>query len=251
MTLGDHLEDLRDTILRSLYVLIGTSVLAGFFSPNIHRFLTVPFFALQVQAPDPSNAAATILLKPTLILGNVYGPLEVMIQLSMICGFAISFPIILLFFWSFITPAVSKKTARIGTAIVASSTLLFWTGLLFCWYYVFPFSLAFMFTDFLPLGTSPIITIEKYYSFLFALHIACGILFQFPMLVIILGAIGIVTLEWHRNYWKYVVVVILVLAAVMTPPDWISQLLFFVPVTLLYAISVLFLYGIEWRRNKG
>jgi len=249
MAIGDHIEVLRKKLILSILIILLLSITAGFFSVRIHSFLTDPFLSMKVTVPNPANLAETIAVQPTLILGNVYGPLEVMIKLAVMVGLTVGFPILILILWSFITPAISRKMAWVGNFTVAISALLFWSGLIFCWFYVFPISLSFMFNDFLPLGTVPTLTIEKYYGFLFAIHIALGLLFQFPLLMVILGVIGIFPFVWHKNVWRYMILGIFVLSAVLTPPDPISQLLFALPLLILYFVSLAFLWVYELGRK--
>ena len=243
MTLGDHLEELRKRIIYVVLVLLISSITVGIFSSEVHHFLTAPFFELDFSSD--TSTENSIESRPLLTLGNFYGPLEVMIRLSISIGFVVSFPIILLIFWGFVTPAVSRKAAIIGRVTVGASSILFWSGMYFCWYYVFPISAQYMLIGILPEGTMPWVPLEKYYSFLLMLHAGSGLLFQFPLLFVILGAIGILPLSWHKRVWKYMIAALFVVAALMTPPDPISQVLFTIPLTALYAVALMLIWIIE------
>jgi sec-independent protein translocase protein TatC len=192
--------------------------------------------------PPGSNAPE---VKPLLTLGNFYGPLDVMIHLSVTIGIILALPIILLIFWGFITPALSRKVANLGKIIVGSSSFLFWSGVYFCWRFVFPISIEYMLIGILPEGTMPWIPLEKYYSFLLMMHAGLGMLFQLPLLFVILGAIGILTLEWHLKVWKYMLVGLTILAAILTPPDVVSQVLFMIPLSVLYGLALIIIWFIE------
>lgn len=235
MTLGDHLEELRWRIFAILGVWILVSVVVGIFSPDIHAFLVQPYRQFS-QEP--------------LILGSVYGSLEIYFKLALIWGFIGSLPVNLVILWGFIAPAVSKKTSIIGYSVVLASTFLFWFGVWFAWEYLFPLSLNMMFQVFLPAETVAQTSIEKYYSFLFLILIGTGVMFQLPLLVIFLGFLEIVTLEWHKKAWKFIVVVIFFLSAFITPPDPLSMVVMALPLILLYFISVSIVWFFEWNKNR-
>ena len=246
MTLGEHLDELRQKIIYSSLAIFLISLGSGIFSDEIHKFLTSPF--LKMKIPNPLVPGG--FLTPSLILGNIYGPMEVMILVAVSAGFILSLPIILVLFWGFITPALSRKTARVGYVSVAASTILFWAGIYFCWVYVYPISLEFMLLGMLPLGTQPVLTLETYYDFLIMLHVGSGLLFQLPVLFVLLGALGILSLEWHKRVWKYVILGIVIFAALATPPDFLSQIIFSIPLVVLYVISLLIIWLIERGRKK-
>ncbi|GIX40305.1 MAG: sec-independent protein translocase protein TatC [Leptospiraceae bacterium] len=235
MTLGDHLEELRLRIFAILGVWIITSSIIGIFSTNIHKFLVQPFKEITSEP---------------LILGTVYGPLEVYFKLSIILGILVSLPISLSILWGYITPALSRRAAILGHIVVFISSLLFWGGVIFAWIYLFPLSLKMMLNYFLPDQTIAQTTIEKYYSFLFLILIGTGVTFQLPLLVILLGSLGIVTMEWHKKAWKFIVVLLFLFSAIITPPDPLSMIVLAVPLMLLYFISVGIVWLIELRRKK-
>ncbi len=232
MSLGDHLEELRTRILWIVGVLTAATIGAAFWSADLHSLLIQPYR----EVTDNRD----------LYLMNVYGPMEFLVKLSLLTGITVSFPVILSILWGFATPAVSRLTAFLGHLAVASSALLFWFGIFFAWEFILPISLDFLFHGIELPGITPQITLEKYYSFLFMLVFASGIIFQLPLLLVILGGLGLITTEFHKRTWKYSIVGIFIFAAVITPPDPVSQLLFAAPVTVLYFIAV----GIVWIIEK-
>lgn len=240
MSLGDHLEELRLRLLWIIGILVVASSAAGVFIDRIHEFLIAPYRALSsriVTAPET----------PGLILGSMYGSIEVYFKLAVMIGSLVSLPIALSLLWGFVTPAVSKKVARIGHVAVASSTILFWGGVVFAWVYIFPLSLDMMLYTFLPDGVIAQTSVEKYYSFLFLIVLGSGITFQLPMVVIILGAIGIVPIAYHKRVWKIVLVGTLAFSGFFTPPDPFSLFALALPLWALYGASV----GIVWLIEKG
>lgn len=235
MSLGDHLEELRIRILSIIFLWIIVSGIVGIFIEDIHKFLVEPFSSVSSEP---------------LILGTVYGPLEIYFKLSIILGILISLPISLSILWGFITPALSKRSAILGHVVVIFSSLLFWVGVIFAWKYLFPLSLNMMLKYLLPYQTIAQTTIEKYYSFLFLILIGTGVTFQLPLLVVLLGSLGIVTVEWHKKAWKFVVVLLFIFSALITPPDPFSMFILALPLLLLYFISVFIVWLIEFRKNK-
>lgn len=146
MSVGDHLEELRVRILWMIGVLVVFSVAAGVFSASIHRFLIAPYNEITGER---------------LLLYSVVGPMEVYIKVSFITGLATSLPVLIYILWGFVAPAVSRRAALLGNGIVLCSTVLFWTGMAVCWFYIFPLSLQFMFVEILPEGIAPQTTVEK------------------------------------------------------------------------------------------
>lgn len=246
MSLGEHLEELRRRLLWILGVLIVASGAAGIFVEEIHSFLVKPYLTAAAQAPTLQGIPGAT----GLILGSVYGALEIYFKLSMMVGMIVTLPIALSLLWGFVTPAVSVRTARIGHGAVAASTLLFWSGVTFAWVYVFPISLGMMLNTFLPEGVVAQTSLEKYYSFLFMIVLGSGLTFQLPMVVVMLGAIGIVTTAWHARVWRYVIIAILLFAGFITPPDPFSIFALAVPLIVLYAVSVGIVWLIERARRR-
>jgi len=235
MSLGDHLEELRKRLFASIGILILFASACAVFSFRLHAFLTAPY--RELTGLD-------------LFLGNAYGPLEIIVKLSIMSGFTLALPLLFAILWGFITPAVTPRSARTGYAVILSSAFLFWAGLCFCWFYIFPISLQFLFVDMLPEGVLPQLTMEKYYSFLFLLHIGSGLFFQLPLIIVLLGALEIIPFSWHARSYRYVIVGIFVVAAVVTPPDPLSQIIMGTLLVLLYAISLVIVYVLERIRRR-
>ncbi|KAB2934689.1 MAG: twin-arginine translocase subunit TatC [Leptonema illini] len=243
MTLGDHLEELRIRLIWIIGVLLVSASTAGVFIDRIHSFLVSPYKTVIAHLP-PAQAS------PGLILGSMYGSIEIYFKLAVMIGSLVSLPISLSLIWGFVTPAVSKKIARIGHLVVASSTLLFWSGVVFAWQILFPVSLEMMLGTFLPQDVIAQTTLEKYYSFLFMIVLGSGVTFQLPMVIVILGAIGIVPVAFHKRAWKFVVLGMFVFSAFFTPPDPLSIFLMVLPLWAMYIISVFFVWLIEKGRRR-
>lgn len=236
MSVGDHLEEFRRRLFGILGVVIVCAVGAAFFTEPIHAYLTAPYSELTGLQ---------------FFLRKVYGPLEAIIKLALMVGFSFSLPLSLFILWGFVTPALSRKNAWIGYATIGASCFLFWTGMAVSWTYIFPISLEFMFSSVLPLlsGTEARITIEDYYGFLFMVIAGGGLIFQLPLVIVVTGAIGVFPLRWHKQAYRYVIVGIFVVAAVLTPPDWLSQVIMAGILLVLYVVSLLIVWIIERARR--
>jgi sec-independent protein translocase protein TatC len=235
MSIGDHLEELRVRFFWMLGIIGVLSGAAGLFSADLHRLLIGPYQSLTGER---------------LILQNVYGGMEIYIKVSVLAGVIVGFPALVFILWGFITPAVSRRVAYYGHFAVACSALLFWAGITFCWFYIFPMSLQFLFVGMQLESVAPVMAVERYYSFLFVLHIATGLAFQLPIILVALGAFGILTVDWHRRTWKYALLVIYAFAAIITPPDPWSMLAVGTLLLLLYSLSIGVVWILERTRRK-
>ena len=240
MSLGDHLEELRRRIIVMIVVVVVFSLAIGFFIREIHDFLMQPY--LEATAKDFPGTK--------LYLKKVSGSLIVIIKLSITLGFTASLPILINILWGFVTPAVSRFTTIIGHLTVAASSLLFWSGIAICWTFILRFALKFFLRDYLLPHVNPMVSLEEYYGFLLWIHIGTGLGFQLPLINVILGAMGILTVDWHKRSWKYILVSIFVFSAFITPPDPITQSILGGALTLLYGVSILIIWIMERARRR-
>ncbi len=241
MSLGDHLEELRWRLLAVVTLTVVGTVVASVFIYPIHDWIVQPY--LEVTGAGRTQAL-------TLILRQVPGPVVSLLKLAAMVTVTLTFPISTSILWGFVSPAVSRRVAWSGHVAVFASGILFWLGVYLCWRFIFRLALQFMLVQWLPSGVSPQLALEDYYSFVFFLHVGAGAGFQLPLVVVLLGALGILTTRWHGKAWRYVVVAIFVFAAVVTPPDpGITQAILAVPLLLLYAASVAIVWLIERARR--
>jgi len=223
MTFWEHLEELRVRIIRSLLgILVGIIVCAFFSDVIVNGILVVP----------AKKAGFTLQnLKP-------YGQFMLYMQVVVISGFVLSLPFTLYQFWKFVEPGLLPREKKYVLWIVAFSSLCFFAGIIFAYFVLLPVSLKF----FAGFGSNEIqnnIAINEYMSFVIGLILASGIVFELPMLSFFLGRIGILTPAFMRHYRKHAVVVILIIAAVLTPgPDIASQATLAIPLYLLYELSI-------------
>lgn len=170
------------------------------------------------------------------------------IIVSIIAGIIIAFPYILWEFWRFISPALKGSEKRYTTGIVFSSSLLFGCGILFGYFILTPVSVNFLGNYSISEQISNIISLESYISFVAALTLAAGIIFQLPLLIYFLAKLGLVSSDTLRKYRRHAFVVILVLSALLTPPDVASQIILGIPIYFLYEAGITIARRIEKRQ---
>lgn len=169
---------------------------------------------------------------------------------SFVIGLIVAFPYAFWEFWRFIRPGLYQNEKQLSRGAVFFVTLLFLTGILFGYYIVAPISINFLTNFTLDDSILNEIDLSSYVSTVMMLVLACGIMFQLPVVVYFLTKAGIITPQFLKTYRKHAVVVILVLSALITPPDIISQILMCFPLMLLYEISIVVASGIKRKEDR-
>jgi len=223
----DHLEELRWRIIKALLGVVLAGILVGIF---INWIMINVLFQPANNTIPPLNI---INLKP-------YGQFTLYMEVIIIGGIILSIPNILYQFWRFIEPALKPNERKYITAIVIFSTVCFLGGIFFAYFVMLPTALGF-FADF---GSDTLIhdniAADEYLKFVISVLLAAGIVFELPMVSFFLSKIGILKPEFMKKYRKHAVVIILLLAAILTPgPDISSQLLLGIPLFILYEISII------------
>ncbi len=224
----DHLEELRGRIIKSLICIILVSIGAYFFSERLIDFVTRPI--PEVYFMSPTEAFST------------------RIKISLIAGIIISVPVIFYHVWKFIVPGLFAKEIKLIVPAVLASTIFFLIGATFCFVFVLPLSMKFL----LGFGTEklkPMIQIRDYISFVSYMILAFGSVFELPVISYFLGKIGIITPRTLIKGRRYAITAILVLAAVITPPDVFSQFMLAGPLYFLYEVSIVVL-KIIYRKKR-
>ncbi len=224
MTFLEHLEEMRWRIIKALAAVLGIAVLAFIESDLIMGLLTRP--AEQLEIPVQLQAI------------RVSDLFMVQIIASFLTGLVLATPVILYQLWRFIRPALEKPTRTTGFWVVVAGTLLFVTGVLFGYLVILPFSLRF----FSSLGDGSVASnysIQAYFGYVAWILLSAGLIFQLPVISFILTRVGLLTPEFLRHYRKFALIGILVLSAILTPPDPLSQILMAIPLLGLYEVAVL------------
>jgi sec-independent protein translocase protein TatC len=224
MTFLEHLEELRWRIIYSLIgVVVGTIICWIFIDFLVNAVLLKP-------ARD--SGAVLQNLKP-------FGQLFLFFEVAIIGGVILSLPNIFYQFWKFISPALKQNERKYILSIVIFSTLCFLIGIIFAYFGMLPFTLKFA----VQFGTSQIknqFAIDEYFNIIISVMLASGVVFELPMISFFLTKLGIITPNLMTKYRRHAIVVIMILAAVLTPgTDPVSQVVLAVPLVILYEISIL------------
>nr|WP_210409424.1 twin-arginine translocase subunit TatC [Leptospira bourretii] len=238
MSLGDHLEELRQRLIYSILVVSAFMVGTLYFGSEIHTFLIQPYKS--VLGPD-AHFFQIQLMAPFLIY----------LKTSFILSVLVSLPFLLYILWGFIAPAVDPRTEKWGKFIILFSTLLFWSGLALCWFTVFENFLRVFLVVLRPDGVDPYLPIDEYYDLFFNLHLVFGASFQLPIVLILLGRIGILSSRFLISRWREAVLIISVVSAVLSPgPDVFSMLMLLVPLSFLFFLSAIIMKVLETTDRK-
>ena len=217
-----HLIELRDRLIRSL-IAVGVcfGALALWPGPaGLYDLLAAPLVA---HLPQGSTMIAT----------NVISPFLVPLKITLMTAFMVALPVVLYQVWAFVAPGLYSHEKRLMLPLVISSTILFLVGVAFCYFFVFGQVFKFI-QSFAPKSITAAPDIEAYLSFVLTMFIAFGAAFEVPVVVVVLVRIGIVSLEKLRAFRSYFIVLAFIVAAIVTPPDVISQLALAIPMVLLY-----------------
>jgi len=226
-TFISHLMELRDRLLRAL-VAIGAVTIALTIWPGIGTIYDLLAWPMMQSLPEGTRMIATGVISPVLV------PLKV----TLLAAFMIVLPYLLYQAWAFIAPGLYSHEKRIVMPLVVSSTLLFLAGVAYCYFVVFRMVFQAI-HSFAPQAITPAPDIEAYLTFVITMFLAFGITFEIPLVQVVLVRAGAVTVEKLRDIRSYVIVGAFVVAAVVTPPDVLSQLLLAIPMCLLYEIGII------------
>jgi sec-independent protein translocase protein TatC len=222
-----HLVELRDRLIRSLIAIaVVLGALCLYPGPgDIYDFLAAP---LTSALPEGTKMVAI----------GVVTPFMVPLKVTAMVAFIIALPFILFQAWGFVAPGLYAHEKRLGVPLIISSTVLFVLGMAFCYYFVFGQVFHFI-NSFAPKSITPAPDIEAYLSFVMTMFLAFGLSFEVPVALVVLVKLGVVSVEKLKEWRSYFIVGAFVVAAIVTPPDVVSQLALAVPMCLLYEIGIL------------
>jgi sec-independent protein translocase protein TatC len=184
-----------------------------------------------------------------MIATGVISPFLIPMKIAFMAAFILALPYILYQGWAFVAPGLYAHEKRLVLPLVVSSTVLFLVGMLFCYFIVFGKVFAFI-ASFAPKSISVAPDIEAYFNFVLGMFLAFGLAFEVPVVVVVLVITGLVSVEQLREWRGYVVVAIFVVAAIVTPPDVVSQIALAVPMCILYEVGIFFGQFIAKRRKS-
>jgi len=221
-----HLVELRDRLIRaSIAIGVCFAVLSFYPGPAaLYDLLAAPLVA---HLPKGG----------TLIATNVISPFLVPLKITLMAAFLVALPVVLYQVWAFVAPGLYTHEKRLVLPLVVSSTLLFFIGVAFCYFFVFGKVFTFI-QAFAPKSVSAMPDIEAYLSFVLTMFIAFGAAFEVPIVVVVLARIGLVSIAKLKAFRSYFIVLAFIIAAILTPPDVVSQLALAIPMCLLYEMGI-------------
>jgi sec-independent protein translocase protein TatC len=221
-----HLIELRDRLIKAIIAIaVVAAVLAVWPGPAaLYDILAAPLVA---HLPKGATLIATSVISPFIV------PLKIMLM----AAFLIALPVVLWQVWAFVAPGLYSHEKKLVLPLVVSSTILFFIGVAFCYFFVFGQVFSFI-QSFAPKSITAAPDIEAYLSFVLTMFLAFGAAFEVPIVVVVLARMGLVSVEKLKEFRGYFVVLAFIVAAIITPPDVVSQLALAVPMCLLYEAGI-------------
>lgn len=221
-----HLIELRDRLVRAMLAIAVAAVALSIYPGpgELYDLLAAPLVA---HLPKGATLIATSVISPFMV------PLKIMLMTA----FLIALPVVLYQMWAFVAPGLYAHEKKLILPLVVSSTLLFFVGVAFCYFFVFGQVFKFI-QGFAPKSITAAPDIEAYLSFVLTMFLAFGLAFEVPVVVVVLARMGIVSVQKLKDFRGYFVVLAFVIAAVVTPPDVVSQLALAIPMCLLYEMGI-------------
>lgn len=221
-----HLIELRDRLIKTVIAMaIAAAILAIYPGPAaLYDLLAAP-----LVAHLPKGA--------TLIATSVISPFMVPLKILMMAAFLLALAVVLYQLWAFVAPGLYTHEKKLVLPLVISSTVLFFIGVAFCYFFVFGQVFAFI-QGFAPKSITAAPDIEAYLSFVLTMFIAFGLAFEVPIVVIVLARMGLVSIQKLKDFRGYFIVLAFIIAAIVTPPDVVSQLALAIPMCLLYEVGI-------------
>ena len=219
-----HLIELRTRLIRSMIAIGAILVVLLPFSNKLYTLLALPMLR---ALPSGGQMIAT----------EVTTPFFVPMKVAMMAAFLLALPYLLYQAWAFIAPGLYSHEKRLVLPLVVSSTILFYTGMAFAYFVVFPVVFGFIAAA-APEGVAVMTDIDKYLGFVLTMFMAFGVTFEVPVAVVVLVRLGVVSVVFLRDIRRYVIVGAFVIGAIFTPPDVVSQSLLAVPLCLLYEVGI-------------
>ena len=216
MSVIEHLTELRTRLIRSIIAIVVCSCGTYFFDEQIMNFLMAPAGKLYFMQPGEAFFAYA--------------------KVVLFSGFLVATPVVFYQLWRFFVPAFTRRERMILGILVPSSVLLFYIGLAFSFFLIVPFGIKF----FMGMGSedlTPLFSVEKYLDFIITFLLPFGLAFELPIIIIIMAQLGMITSQHLKKYFRYVFLMSFVVAALLTPPDIISQITLALPLTGLYGLS--------------
>ncbi len=248
MSFLEHLESLRWHLIRSIVAIFIVAIIAFLmkdlifnsilFAPKEPDFITYDVLCKIAKSLGLDESACIKEIPFRIQNRTMAGQFNIHIWTAITTGFIVAFPYVLYELWKFIAPALTKSEKKYSQGFIGIASLLFFLGVLFGYYVISPLSINFLGNYTVSKEVINDIDIGSYFGLIRSSALASGIVFELPILIYILTKLGLVTPEALKKYRKFAIVGILILAAVITPPDIASQVIVTIPILILYEISI-------------
>ncbi len=248
MSFLDHLEDLRWHLIRITMAIVIAGTVAFMFSSFIFESIIFAPLSMDFLTYDMLCRSANFIGVDTSFCGDTLpmilqsrkmaGQFSADIWMSIAAGFVIAFPYILYQLWKFISPGLHKNERKHSRGFIFVSSILFFLGVLFGYYIITPLSINFLINYTISDLVDNQIDISSYTALIKSSSLASGLIFELPIVIYFLTKIGLVSPKFLKKYRKYALVLVLILAAIITPPDLASQIIVAIPILILYQVSI-------------
>lgn len=238
MSLFEHLGELRTRLIRAITGITVMFMVCLYFATPLINFLKEP---LKKALPKQAETL------------HFTGPLEVVfadMKVAFLAALILASPIWLYQFWKFIEPALYNSEKKYVLPFIFTSVLLFVSGTVFSYYLIIPMCLEFLMAIGMEVGV-PMITVSDYLSMMIVMVLGFGFIFETPLILVLLASLDVINSKLLTTYRKYMIILILVVAAILTPPDPISQLCMAVPLYIMYEVSIVIIKVMEKRKVKS
>lgn len=259
MSFLDHVEELRWHLIRAILgiLLAGTVafLLKDFifdtliFGPKKADFVTYRYFCKIGRLVGIESDFCNPMLDFKIQSRKMADLFSAHIWTSITAGFVVAFPWVIYQFWSFISPGLKQNERKYSAGFIITGSLLFFIGVVFGYYVIAPLSVHFLATYELSNQVSNEPDLSSYIALVRASVLACGLIFELPIIIYFLTKVGLVTPKFLRKSRKFALVIVLIIAAIITPPDVASQIIVAIPVLVLYEVSIL-ISAIVLRRDR-
>jgi len=260
MSFIEHLDELRSHLFRSAFATVIGAIIVAYYNnfivknilmgPTHRDFLTYRFLC---SLSTKFGLGAKLCMEQVSIKmqsNTVSGQFAVYFNIVIIGGFILAFPYIFWQFWKFIKPALTTRELQNTSGVIFWVSVLFFTGVLFGYFVISPYTINFFSNFQLDDNIENKWTIASYFNTIVPLILGAGLAFQLPLVIYFLAKIGVVSATYLRKVRKYAVLIMLILAGIITPPDMLSQIICTIPLVILYEISILLCVKVEKRNQK-
>ncbi len=232
-----HLVELRDRMIKSLIVVVILFGVCFYFSPIILKFLSLPLYEALPKGTRP-------------IFTDQAGAFFTLTKIAFLCALLGALPWVLYQVWAFVAPGLYEHEKKFALPLIMSSVFFLCLGIAFAYYFVLPAAYKFFFSFAKDTGADVMQDLQKYWDFTLSIFFGFGITFEVPVVEMLLVKLGMVTTQQLRDARRYVIVGAFVVAAVLTPPDVLSQFMLAIPLCILYELGI-FLAGFIKERSKA